>query len=196
MITPTFDFEQELWKKGYKRIAGVDEVGRGAWAGPLVAAVVILPDNYKLLNDLIKEGVRDSKLITAKKREKLAKIIKEAAVSFTIVESSVMVINKRGVGFANKSALKRAAKNIGADWVLVDGLGGIVKGDQKSVSIASASIIAKVYRDNLMSNLYNEKYPVYEFFRHKGYGTKLHQERIKEYGICRIHRVKFIHCNM
>lgn len=196
MTHPTFNEEEILWQKGINFVAGVDEVGRGAFAGPLVAAAVILPKKFKI------NGINDSKLLTPKHRETLSEYIKSFAVSFYISEISVDYINKFGVGIANQKAFLECVKNIKqkTDFVLVDGFEidaydkklqkAIIKGDQKSISIAAASILAKVYRDNLMTNV-DKTFPQYGFAKHKGYGTKMHQEAIQRHGLCIQHRTSF-----
>src|SRR3989344_1454728 len=139
MIPPDLSFEEKLWQQGVKHIVGIDEVGRGSWAGPLVSAGVILSKDFE-----IPKGFAESKQISPTKRAQFAKI-KQLAIK---------------------------------------------KGDEKSASIAAASIIAKVYRDKLMSQL-SKKFPNYGFEKHKGYGTKVHQQMIKAYGFAPIHRTSF-----
>lgn len=193
---PTFSYESTLWSQGLTHIVGVDEVGRGAFAGPVVSAAVILPPEFPV--DL---GIHDSKLLKKEKREYLAEIIKEKAVACTIQEVSVEVINKIGVGKATQQSFTNCMQALAIwDHILMDAFyidtiektkqTPIIKGDQKSLSIAAASIIAKVYRDNLMRNL-AEEFPEYGFEKHVGYGTKMHREAIKTYGISQIHRVAF-----
>lgn len=193
---PSFKFEKLLWKKGLNLVVGLDEVGRGAFAGPLVAAAVILQKNFKT------NGIKDSKLLLPGKREKLNKYILKNALHYSIIEISVKFINLYGVGRATEKALLDSIKKLDEkyDFVLVDGYKlknfddnlqkGIIKGDSISVSIAAASIIAKVYRDNLMRKLHN-KYPEYNFLENKGYGTKFHREALKKYGLSKIHRTSF-----
>lgn len=195
MQNATFDLETLLLTKGYARIAGVDEAGRGAWAGPLAAAAVILPTDFELRG----WGLADSKKISPKKRKKLAYIIKEyAEVGIGMV--SPIEIYELGLGPANRLAMSRALSklSIKADYALVDGfridikipLEAIIKGDEKVASIAAASIIAKVERDTIMEEYANE-YPEYFFEKHKGYGTSLHQDCLKKHGICAIHRTSY-----
>ncbi len=192
---PSYKYEKPLWEKGFKLIAGVDEVGRGAFAGPLVAAAVILPQYFKI------NGIRDSKVLTPGKRRILSGYIKKNAISFVICKVGVQYINKYGAGKAtNKAFLDCLDKLRGEiDFVLVDGYKiknydnhqkGIIHGDSLSVSIAAASIIAKVHRDNLMIKLH-KKYPDYNFLQNKGYGTKFHREALKKYGLSKIHRTSF-----
>ena len=191
---PSFKYEKLLWKKNILRIAGVDEVGRGAFAGPLIAASVILPKNFK------QNGIKDSKLLTPKKREILSKYIIENSLAYSIAKVDVSSIDKFGVGNATHKAFKDCLKKVKFDFVLVDGFKikdfdnalqkPIIHGDNISISIAAASIIAKVYRDNLMRKLH-KKYPQYNFLENKGYGTKFHREALRKHGLSKIHRTSF-----
>lgn len=197
MIYPTFQEEQLLWNKGLNFVAGVDEVGRGCFAGPVVTAAVILPQDF-----ISSVPVNDSKKLSPKIRAELAEVIKERAISFAISEVSVGVINQIGIGKATQigfvQAIKQLSKN--PDHILIDAfyIDGLPKGNQKpiihgdgiSISIAAASIIAKVYRDELMEKLH-EQYEAYDFATNKGYGTKKHREAIKQYGLCNLHRTSF-----
>ncbi len=197
MTKPTLDEENLLWQNGYKYIAGVDEVGRGCFAGPVVAAAVILPQEFNATDE-----INDSKLLAPDKRVKLAKIIKKYAVSFSIAQISVEVINQIGIGKATQKAFEQAVKMLtkSPEYILIDAFyidnldrknqKPIVHGDGKSISIAAASIIAKVYRDALMVKLH-ENYPQYNFSQNKGYGTKKHQEAIRKYGLSTLHRMSF-----
>lgn len=197
MIKPTFDEEKLLWRKGIRFIAGVDEVGRGCFAGPVVAAAVILPSNFDATDE-----INDSKLLTHEKRCKLAEIIKKYAINFSIAEISVEIINQIGIGKASQQAFYRAIQllTVKPDFILIDAFyihnlnkknqKPIVHGDRLSISIAAASIIAKVYRDELMANIHAE-YPSYDFHQNKGYGTKKHREAIKKYGLSKLHRSSF-----
>ncbi len=188
-------YERELNSLGYKLIAGVDEVGRGPLAGPVVCASVIMP-----LDDII-DGVDDSKKLSEKKREQLFDVIKERAIAYSIYEISQEEIDKINILNAVKTCMVSAVKklNIEPEITLVDGVDTgleinakyIVKGDQKSYTIGCASILAKVYRDRLMVE-YSKEFPEYGFEKHKGYGTKTHIEKIKEIGPCRLHRKTFI----
>jgi ribonuclease HII len=200
VVFPTLNLEKELWSQGYSHIAGVDEAGRGSWAGPVVAAAVILPQGINLPADL-----RDSKLLTPKKREDLSERIKEIAIGFAVGEVAVSVIEKKGIAAAAQIAMRKALRRLdpGPDFSLIDYFRlkylassrqkAIVKGDLYCASISAASIIAKVYRDNLMRELDEDKdLGVYQFGKHKGYGTKLHQQLIYEHGVCRAHRFSFI----
>lgn len=191
-----FLYENELVQKGYSNICGVDEAGRGPLAGPVCAAAVILNPN-----DII-EGVNDSKKLTEKKREALFDVIRERAVAYSVAWASVEEIEEMNILNATMLAMKRAVEglNIPADYAIIDGnrtpelnvpCNYIVKGDAKSMSIAAASILAKVSRDRLMLE-YAEQYPEYRFEKHKGYGTKVHTQALKEYGCCPIHRKSFL----
>ncbi len=189
-------FENEALNKGFKNICGVDEAGRGPLAGPVCAAAVILRPGQ------IIEGVNDSKKLSEKKREALFEIITKEALSYSIAFADVEEIEELNILNATMLAMKRAVENlpVKSDYALIDGnrlpplninCEYIVKGDAKSMSIAASSILAKVSRDRLCYE-YAEKYPEYGFDKHKGYGTKLHTEAIKEYGPCEIHRMSFL----
>jgi ribonuclease HII len=192
-----FIYEQNLIARGFKNICGIDEAGRGPLAGPLVTAAVIL-DSRKLdcLNDL-----QESKSLTEKKREEFFCVIIQNAVSWSVGVVNHSEIDKHGLSFANKIAMKRAWKHLTTkpDYILTDYLAKvyfetkfetIIKGDKKILSIAAASILAKVFHDRMM-NAFAKKFPDYGFEIHKGYGTKLHLQKIKEYGPCQIHRKSF-----
>ena len=190
------EYEQSAELKGYKAICGVDEAGRGPLAGPVCAAAVILPSNT------IIDGVNDSKKLTEKKREALFDVIKETAVSYSIAYASVEEIESINILNATMLAMKRAVEglDVKADYAMIDGnkmppldIDGetIVKGDAKSMSIACASILAKVSRDRLLYE-YAKEYPQYQFDKHKGYGTSAHREAILEYGPCPYHRMSFL----
>ncbi len=188
-------YEKELIGRGFKIIAGVDEVGRGPLAGPVVTAAVIMP-----LDDLI-EGVDDSKKLSEKKREYLAELIKNKALAYSIARIESDEIDEINILEAVKKCMYNAVKSLAImpDITLVDGVElhlpvtaeYVVKGDAASYSIGCASIIAKVFRDNLMKE-YAKEYPEYGFEKHKGYGTKKHIETIKEIGPCKLHRKTFI----
>ena len=190
------EYEKEAIAKGYKAVCGVDEAGRGPLAGPVCAAAVILPENTVI------EGVNDSKKLSEKKREALFDVIKEQALSYSIAFASVEEIEDINILNATMLAMKRAVEglDIKADYAMIDGnrlpdltidSEFIVKGDAKSMSIACASILAKVSRDRLLYK-YAEEYPEYLFDKHKGYGTKAHVEAIKKYGPCPYHRLSFL----
>ncbi len=191
-------YERKLLAVGDKYIAGIDEVGRGPLAGPVVCAAVIMPLNDE---DII-EGVDDSKKVSAKKREKLAAIIKEKAVCYCICRIEPDEIDRINILEATKKCMSQCIAGLETkpDAVLVDALKidthgakcvPIIKGDAKSYSIGCASIIAKVYRDALMDE-YAKEYPAYMFEKNKGYGTAAHIKAIKETGPCKIHRRSFI----
>ena len=189
-------YEKEVMAKGYHHICGVDEAGRGPLAGPVCAAAVILPEGC------IIEGVNDSKKLTEKKRDALFDVIIETAVSCSIAFGTVEEIERDNILVTTMNTMKRAVEGLSvkADYAMIDGnrlpplsipAEYIVKGDAKSMSVAAASILAKVSRDRLMLE-YAEKYPQYGFEKHKGYGTKLHIEKILEYGETPIHRPSFL----
>ncbi len=188
------DYEKKF---NCKLIAGVDEVGRGPLAGPVVCACVIMP----MESEKIIEGVNDSKKLSAKKREELFDKIVDIAISYSIVEIDEKKIDEINILQATKLGMKRAVENLKVmpDLVLVDAVKidvalpqeNIIKGDALSYNIAAASILAKVHRDRMMEN-FDMKYPEYGFAKHKGYGTKAHIEALKKYGKCEIHRETFI----
>ena len=190
------EIENDLYEKGMKYIAGIDEAGRGPLAGPVVIASVIMP------KDSFIEGVNDSKKVSEKKREKLYEQIIEEAISYSVAIidenkiDEINILNATKLGLTNCIEELKTKPNI----VLVDALEhidtkgipymSIIKGDSKSYSIAAASIIAKVTRDRIMRQ-WNDVYPEYGFEKHKGYGTANHIAAIKEYGLCPIHRKSF-----
>lgn len=191
----TLEIENNCIEKGYKLIAGVDEAGRGPLAGPVVSACVIMP-----LDDII-EGVDDSKKLSEKKRDFLFDKIIEKAIAYKISVVSEKVIDEINILNATKMSMKECIEGmeIKPDIVLVDAVKlemevpcvPIIHGDALSYSIAAASILAKVSRDSIMQE-YDKVYPQYLFAKHKGYGTKMHIEAIKEHGSCEIHRKTFI----
>lgn len=189
------EFEKKYYNQNIELIAGIDEVGRGPLAGPVVAAAVILPKN------IIIEGINDSKKLSAKKREELFEIISQKAVSIGIGMESNSLIDEINILQATYSAMKSAVKNLNIkpEILLVDAVKipdidiiqeGIIKGDEKSLSIAAASIIAKVTRDRMMVD-FDDIYPEYGFKDNKGYGSQKHIEAIKNFGLCPIHRKSF-----
>ncbi len=191
-----FDLERGLFNEGFSAVAGVDEAGRGPLAGPVYVAAVIMPDDTENV------GINDSKKLSEKKREELYDLIIERAVSYSIVSVSARDIDRMNILAATMSGMKRAVESLSppADFALVDGnrlpdlsvpARYVIKGDSLSVSIAAASILAKVSRDRYMKVL-DETYPQYLFAKHKGYPTALHYEMIKEYGPCPEHRVSFL----
>ena len=190
-------FERALQAKGLQYIAGVDEVGRGPLAGPVVCAAVIMP----LDEDKLVVGVDDSKKLSEKKREQLAEEIKARALCYTIVEIDEKTIDEINILEATRLGMKKAIESleIPPEVVLTDGnmtidthfpQHSVVHGDALSYSIGAASIIAKVYRDNMMDEL-AKTYPHYSFEKNKGYGTAAHIQGIKEHGLCPIHRRTF-----
>lgn len=188
------EYESELINKGIKLIAGIDEAGRGPGAGPVVAAAVILRNDYN------NEIINDSKKLTEKRRNQAFKEINQEALAIGIGIVDSNEIDEVNILNATKLAMERAVLNLSLnpEHLLIDALNinlnikqtNIIKGDMKSISIAAASIIAKVTRDNLMIE-YSKEYPNYLFEKHKGYLTKAHLELIKEYGPCPIHRKSF-----
>ena len=197
IVEPTLNEENKLWSEGINLIGGIDEAGRGSWAGPVVAAVVILPKTIKK-----EKYVRDSKLLTPKKRSELYNYIVEKSCDFGVGIIGHRVIDKVGINEATKMAAIDAISmlKVPPEFLLIDAIDltkhccisqkSIIKGDQLIYSISCASIIAKVTRDNLMTNL-GDEYQKYEFYSHKGYGTKKHQEFLAEYGPCELHRLSY-----
>lgn len=191
------EYENSLIKEGYRLIAGIDEAGRGPLAGPITVAVCIMP----LDADKIIDGVNDSKKLTPRKREELYDKIINTATAYIIVNIGEKVIDEINILNATKLGMKKCLENIDVtpDYVLIDAVkidseipySAIIHGDALSYSIACASILAKVSRDRLMTTL-DEKYQGYGFAKHKGYGTKMHVEKLKELGPCDIHRKSFI----
>ena len=191
------EIEKDLYLKGFNKICGIDEAGRGPLAGPVVVSAVVMP------NDSMIEGVNDSKKVSEKKREKLYDEITSSAVAWGVAIIDQKEIDDINILNATKKGLTTALMELSdkPDIILVDALTGIntlgipyqsiIKGDAKSYSIAAASIIAKVTRDRIMRQ-WDEIYPEYGFEKHKGYGTKAHIEVIKSNGICPIHRKTFV----
>ncbi|MEY3346080.1 MAG: hypothetical protein RLZZ581_874 [Actinomycetota bacterium] len=186
--------EQKLIAAGISRIAGVDEAGRGACAGPLVVAAVILRD----LSSPALEKVRDSKELTPKKRDTLFDVIIEESLSYSVIEIPPAEIDLIGLHRANLEGMRRAigALSTNPNYILTDGYEieglpapslAVWKGDQVALSISAASILAKVYRDRVMQDL-DSKYPEYGFAAHKGYVTRIHQASLKKYGVSPVHR--------
>lgn len=194
---PDFSFENELKQQGYNYICGVDEAGRGPLAGPVCAAAVILPESVQI------SGINDSKKLSEKKRELLFSEITQKAISYSIAFASVEEIEEINILNATFLAMNRAIDglNIKPDFAIIDGnllpkgisvsASPLVKGDSRSLSVAAASILAKVSRDRLLIQ-YDKEYPEYKFASHKGYGTKAHIEAIKKYGVLKIHRKSFL----
>jgi ribonuclease HII len=189
------EYEIKAVAKGYVNTAGVDEAGRGPLAGPVVAAAVIFPAKINIV------GLDDSKKISPKKREELYPQIQAEAIAYGVAIVSREVIDEINILQASRLAMKKAVEQLQPvpELLLIDGnqkidstldQWAIVKGDSKSLSIAAASVLAKVTRDRIMED-YHKLYPQYEFHRHKGYGTKLHRALIEEHGPCPIHRSTF-----
>lgn len=244
---PTFSLEKSLWKKGYRFVIGIDEVGRGAWAGPIVASACTFASKFKILSrkagvaisDRVNSKIKidDSKRMKPREREETAEWIKKHTLAWSVAEVPVGMINRVGIGKATAMAMRQAIKKLFDGEItalsthfysrpgpktsrypvknqskkrrksefsfLVDGFHvkylpgglknqkGVVHGDQKSISIAAASILAKVYRDKIMVAL-GRKYPVYGWGRNKGYGTRLHQKAILRYSLTKFHRRQFV----
>ena len=191
-----YSFEHEAYLKGYTAVCGIDEAGRGPLAGPVYAAAVWLPEG------LVIDGLNDSKKLSEKKREALFDVIKSSARSYCIAYATVEEIESMNILNATMLAMKRAVEglDVKADYAMIDGnrlpdlkidSEFIIKGDAKSMSIAAASILAKVSRDRLLCE-YAKEYPEYQFDKHKGYGTKAHIEALKKYGPCPYHRMSFL----
>ncbi len=212
MKLPTFKYEKEIWTRGYKYIAGIDEVGRGCFAGPVVAATCVFRKNQVIKQEMLNGAkINDSKKLTKLQREKTAKWIKENAL-WGIGEASASIINRVGIVKATQIAFRKAIKMANGksantvDYLLIDAFYipyvkslrrknqlAIVKGDSKSISIAAASIIAKVYRDHLMDKVGKRKrYRKYKWEKNKGYGTKEHLLAIQKYGTNGYHRKQFV----
>lgn len=195
MITTNRRHEHAARKRGYRNIAGADEVGRGAWAGPIIAAAVILPDRHGI------RGITDSKMLTVSARERLYDLIVHEAIAWSVAELSNTSIDHVGMGSANREVLIRAITQLRPlpDYVLIDAYTlplpmmskSIIRGDAHSESIAAASIVAKVTRDRIMTR-YHATFPEYGFDRGKGYGTPTHREALETYGCTTIHRRSFM----
>ncbi len=194
--TPTYEYEHKAYDSGFKCVCGIDEAGRGPLAGPVFAAAVVLPVDCEI------PGLNDSKKLTEKKREALFEVIIEKAIAYSVASASEKEIDEINILNATYLAMNRAFDGLSVkpDMALIDGnrepgvdamQKTVVKGDSKSMSIAAASILAKVSRDRYMLEI-AKLYPQYEFQKHKGYGTKLHYERIREHGISDVHRKTFL----
>ena len=188
-------FEQRAYQKGYRFIAGIDEAGRGPLAGPVVAAAVVFPPDYE------NPAINDSKQLSPQKRERLYETIKHDALSIGLGVVEAYIIDAVNILRATLMAMKEAVLELAppVDYLLIDGRNRIavaipqetiVRGDCWSVSVAAASIIAKVSRDRIME-MYHRQFPQYNFLRNKGYGTAEHREAIRKYGCCKIHRRSF-----
>lgn len=193
---PHLRYEKQLQREGYAAVVGVDEVGRGAWAGPILSCAIIMPVDSRV------NGVRDSKELSPKKREKIAARIQERAVSYSIGVVEHYEIDRMGIVAANEQAMVRAIQGLSMepDYILVDAFTitemsgikqqAIAHGDATVYSIAAASIVAKVTRDQMMEE-YHDQYPNYSFDSNKGYGTESHQKALDRYGVTPIHRMSF-----
>ena len=197
--TPGLHLEQALWQKGIQRIGGIDEAGRGAWAGPVMAGAVILPNDSRI--GLTLAGVRDSKQMTPRQREKWALEIKSVALAWSVGMASAAEIDEIGILPANHLAMTRAITGLTLtpEYHLFDFIHWktcpypgekLVKGETQSLSIAAASVLAKTARDELMRTL-EDQYPGYGFARHKGYGTAIHRAAIISLGLSPVHRKSF-----
>ncbi|MCX6055729.1 MAG: ribonuclease HII [Chloroflexi bacterium] len=197
--SPNLHFESSLWSDSILHIAGLDEAGRGAWAGPVVAAAVVLPNDPSIVEALF--GVRDSKQLSPEKRTLLSPRIKNIALAWGVGFSDPLEIDHFGIVPATRIAMQRALQDlkISPDHLLLDALflpenptpqTALIKGDQRSLTIAAASILAKTARDDWMLDMHIE-HPEYGFDRHKGYGTKIHQNALLKNGKTPIHRLSF-----
>lgn len=220
MKYPNFNEEKKLWRKGYKYVVGLDEAGRGPLSGPVVAAAVVIKNfqfsisNFQSNSNFQLSNIKDSKKLSAKKREEIFEILKEMPeIEWGVGRVSERVIDRINILEATKLAMRRAVNNIKnqkskikitnqnvkSNFLIIDGnfkiplsipQKSIIKADEKVFSCACASIIAKVTRDRMMVN-YHKKYPQYSFAQHKGYPTKLHRKMLKKHGSCKIHRKTF-----
>lgn len=195
-MTDLWSFENQVYDEGFRLVCGVDEAGRGPLAGPVCAAAVILPRGFEI------PGLNDSKKLSEKKREELFDVIKENAISYGIAFAEVAEIEEHNILAATFIAMNKAIAQLEPkpDIALIDGnrthgiemySRSVVKGDSKCADIAAASVLAKVTRDRYMMEM-AEKYPQYHFDKHKGYGTKLHYEALREFGPSEIHRLSFL----
>ncbi len=198
-LYPSLDEERKLWRAGYVRVAGLDEAGRGALAGPVVAGAVVLPANTGRAG--LWAEVQDSKLLSPPRREELALRIREQAAAWSLGEASAAEIDASGIAPATRLAMRRAVQALSPppdhlliDWVQLKSLNlrqrSFTKGDLSIVSIAAASILAKVHRDRLLCQLH-QHYPAYGFHSHKGYAARTHLAAIEELGPCPAHRRSF-----
>lgn len=200
---PSLDGEESFWRSGFPRVAGVDEVGRGALAGPLVAAAVVLPASLgRSRTALVRalDGVRDSKQMTAAQRLAMAERIRAVALSWAVAGIEADELDRIGVASANRLAMERAVEGLGdtVSALLIDARVievdlpqvGLIKGDRRSLSIACAAILAKVHRDAIMVAQHDFD-ARYAFAAHKGYGTPVHCRAIERHGPCHLHRRSF-----
>jgi ribonuclease HII len=199
-LTPSLRLESRLWQAGVFPVAGLDEVGRGAWAGPVVAAAVVLPADRRNLRRLL-AGVRDSKLMAPRQRVRLAGRVREIALAVGVGEASPLEVDGIGPLRATRLAMERALDALGLEpsHLLLDFIRlpevclpqtALPHGDSLALSISAASVIAKVWRDQGMASL-EGRYPGYGFARHKGYGTQGHRDALCRLGPCLIHRISF-----
>lgn len=199
VMSPDLSWEKELWAQNITTIAGLDEAGRGAWAGPVTAAAVVLPCDPEMIHYL--KCVKDSKQLTAACRLKLVPVIQQFALAWSVGYADNLEIDEMGILPATRLAMMRALDflTVQPDHLVIDALflpdlaipqTSLIKGDQRSLSIAAASILAKTARDEWMINSH-ACYANYQFDRHKGYGTRIHRERIDTEGVCAIHRKTF-----
>jgi ribonuclease HII len=198
---PDISLETKLWSKGYRLVVGIDEAGRGPWAGPVTAGAVLIDKNSEIL-----KPINDSKKMSKKIREEMFDQIKESVVAWGIGTIDANLIDEIGIQFAVQQAMSSALDQVErmikakAEYLIIDGSNvleicgydqtKIIKGDMKHYSIAAGSVLAKVHRDQIMEE-YSEKYPEYGFESHVGYGTRKHREALEEYGPCEIHRKSF-----
>lgn len=197
---PELTLERDLWARGVRVVAGLDEAGRGAWAGPVVAGAVVLPlDRFDLVRAL--DGVNDSKQLTPALREAMVPLILDAARATGVGHATHEEIDRLGIVPATRLAMRRALDALAPppDALLVDAVDltafglpctPLIRGDQRSLSIAAASILAKVVRDQFMDAL-DDQFPYYGFREHKGYGTRLHRSALRQFGPCPAHRQSF-----
>ncbi len=196
-MSVNYQWERQALDEGYRAVCGVDEAGAGPLMGPVYAAAVILPE------DCVIEGLDDSKKLTERKRERLFDAIVDTAVSYAVAFATEREIDEINILNARMLAMQRAidALSVKPDFALIDGNRSrgitlpnrtLVGGDGKSVSIAAASVLAKVSRDRFVCEVLDKRYPEYQFARHKGYGTKLHYEMLDRYGPCEAHRKSFL----
>lgn len=195
-MPPTLEVERRLWAQGHRYVAGLDEAGRGPWAGPVIAAAVVLPPNKPDLETEL-AGVNDSKRLTPAQREVYFRVIQEIALAVGVGQATPQEIDRLGIVEATKLAMRRAIERLPRrpDYLLIDHLSlplpvpqeSFVRGDARVLSIAAASIVAKVVRDDMM-RAYDVQFPGYGFARHKGYGTPEHQQALRRLGPTPIHR--------
>lgn len=195
MKKPNRKIEAIYNRQGFLHIAGIDEAGKGAWAGPVVAAAVVLPQKVRL------SQLNDSKMMSKHDREQMFDLIKIKALDYGVGVVDNTIIDEIGLAEAHRLAIRTAVSGLSsvADLLLVDGVGikmlgvksvCIVKGDQKVSCISAASVLAKVTRDRIMSD-YHQQFPLYGFNKHKGYGTQVHQNALNQHGVCPLHRLSY-----